>query len=388
MPIDACCTIETLEKRVLLAATPLGASGIAVEEVPGHAGLELHIHGTPVDDRISVWTTGEALVVQDDLGGAGVFDGDYSRIVARGGPGDDHIELHHSVLVDAVLFGGQGNDTLIGGSGNDRLYGGRGDDHLIGGHGDDILVTVGGGTANTLTGGPGRNIFWINHSPHERITDHRPGQVVQRIARFQPYRFVQGRSVEIVEVPMDRGVSLPDPIVNDRRITYRSFAGQPLFSSNGPTPDDVAQGFTGNCFFLAAVSSIAQANPNRLNLHVVDLEDGTYVVQFWRGRHKGFVRVDADLPVWPSGRLAYADLGAEGSMWAAVVEKAYTFFRHYAGSYASIESGWMDEAYRAFGLKTTEWRRPAPGCWRRSSASCAAAAPSASPSALRPRDRR
>src|SRR4029450_7761992 len=41
--------------------------------------------------------------------------------------------------VDAVIYGGTGNDSLSAGRGNDTIYGDAGDDYLFGGDGDDEL---------------------------------------------------------------------------------------------------------------------------------------------------------------------------------------------------------------------------------------------------------
>ena len=62
-------------------------------------------------------------------------------------------------------------------------------------------------------------------------------------------------------------------------------------------------------------------------------------------------RVDGDLPVWSWGKPAYASLGAENSLWVAVLEKAWAFFRYETASYNSIEAGWMSEIYDAFGIR-------------------------------------
>jgi hypothetical protein len=86
---------------------------------------------------------------------------------------------------------------------------------------------------------------------------------------------------------------------------------------------------------------------------VVDLGDGTYAVQFVMGSARTFVRVDADLPTYASGLPAYAHTGAQGSMWVAVMEKAFAFYRRNAGTYASLSGGWMNEAYAAMGKPST-----------------------------------
>ena len=93
---------------------------------------------------------------------------------------------------------------------------------------------------------------------------------------------------------------------------------------------------------------------------MVDLGDGTYAVQFERGSATVYVRVDADLPTWHGGTtLVYADLGAQDSMWVAVMEKAFAYFRTGVADYAELDGGWMAEASTALGLgSTSRYARP------------------------------
>ena len=70
----------------------------------------------------------------------GEFD-QVDRIVAYGQDGNDDIKVQQSLgLIDAVLFGGPGDDKLRGGQGNDVLVGGPGDDLLHGHDGRDLLI--------------------------------------------------------------------------------------------------------------------------------------------------------------------------------------------------------------------------------------------------------
>jgi len=78
-----------------------------------------------------------------------------TSIEVFGQAGNDVIQLDETngALPSAMLFGGDGNDTLIGGSAADMLFGQAGNDILLGKGGDDLLF---GGTGNdTLTGGVG-----------------------------------------------------------------------------------------------------------------------------------------------------------------------------------------------------------------------------------------
>ena len=142
-----------------------------------------------------------------------------------------------------------------------------------------------------------------------------------------------------------------DPTVTDPTIQYENFANDPLFSSAGPTPADVNQGYVGDCYFLSTLASVAKLDPSLIRKDVVANGDGTFTVDFLNGKTQNQIRVNADLPVWPGGELAYAGLGVQNSLWVAVVEKAFAVYRTHSDSYASIGGGWMNEVFSDLGLK-------------------------------------
>ena len=146
------------------------------------------------------------------------------------------------------------------------------------------------------------------------------------------------------------GDRLADPTVKSGH-TYKMFSGNPLFSSVGPQASDIRQGDLGDCWVLAGLGAIANDDPFALRQNVVDFDDGTYGVRLGNN----FYRVDNDLPVdsASSTHPVYADLGAQNSMWAAIVEKSYAFYRTGANSYSSIEGGWSVDVNRAFGATST-----------------------------------
>jgi Ca2+-binding RTX toxin-like protein len=89
--------------------------------------------------------------------------------ILKGGDGDDTLVINsaHRSTID----GGNGNDdlyllgesiqvTMEGGSGNDRLFGTQYAETIHGGDGDDLLLANGG--ADELTGGAGSDIFVID----------------------------------------------------------------------------------------------------------------------------------------------------------------------------------------------------------------------------------
>jgi Ca2+-binding RTX toxin-like protein len=88
------------------------------------------------------------------------------KIVADGGSDDDHIVIENSVHSDAILIGGDGNDTLeYLGTGNAVLRGGNGDDELRGGNGA-TNVLLGEAGNDTLIGGgldgTTKNVFGLS----------------------------------------------------------------------------------------------------------------------------------------------------------------------------------------------------------------------------------
>jgi Ca2+-binding RTX toxin-like protein len=71
------------------------------------------------------------------------------RIIVYGHDGDDSITVNTNILIDAVLYGEAGNDTIKGGGGNDLLDGGVGNDKL-----------TGNGNRNVLIGGLGQDTLY------------------------------------------------------------------------------------------------------------------------------------------------------------------------------------------------------------------------------------
>jgi hypothetical protein len=141
-----------------------------------------------------------------------------------------------------------------------------------------------------------------------------------------------------------------DPVVTDKSITYKSFASDPLFASNGPTISDVNQGELGDCYLMATLSSVVKTDPGLIKKDIVSDGAGIYTITF----NKTKVNVNSDLAVLPDGQVAYAQLGNQDSLWVALMEKAYVQYASpKADSYASIEGGWMTSAFSALGLKSS-----------------------------------
>jgi hypothetical protein len=237
-----------------------------------------------------------------------------------------------------------------------------------------VLVTVGGGVNERLTGGGGTDSFWLDSRKTEVVTDladvESAGGAVHRIASFFSRVKDPAARTALGNVSLAAG-DLPDPAPDDGRFAYSNFADYPLFGDLGPSPDDVAQGAIGDCYALVVFSSVAAINPGRLRESVADLGDGTFAVQFRRGSARYYVRVDADLPVLPGsaapgggrgagGVPAYAALGAQDTLWVAVLEKAHAVVRTPGGDYWGLNAGWMRETYGLLGARSkTYWTNSA-----------------------------
>jgi Ca2+-binding RTX toxin-like protein len=319
------------------------------DNLQGFAGNDV-LYGGDGNDSIDGGVGNDGVYGENDAdnirGGAGddTVSAGSGNDQARGDSGNDYL---YGGFGDDVVRGDAGSDHLNGDGGNDTLYGSLdGRSWVNGGDGDDTLITVGNATDDALSGGAGFDSFWCDAPATEAISDVSSAENnaghVHRIGGYYACTIDDGSSVRHLGAPglSRNGAALADPVMEeDDSGTLVNFAGNPLFSGAGPSRDDIDQGGVGDCYFVAALSAIAGTNPDVIRQTVADLGDGTYAVNF-HGVFgiDVFVRVDADL--WASGTTPiYANLGAENSLWAAVVEKAYAFYKDAKGNYGSINGG-------------------------------------------------
>lgn len=331
-------TLETLEGRRLLSAAPWV------------------VNGTGRADAIRIAQNGSTVTVTRN--GSTTSKSGVASIVVYGGAGDDAILATESVRVPLVLHGDDGDDQLRGGAGDDRLYAGDGDDTLSAGGGDDVLVSIGGASDNdTLTGGAGHDNFWTDYAATDRINDPAGDDVQHEVRSFMSYRIVRGGRATTVPVPLRlAGQRLADPVASGAVTRWKNFSDHLLFPAAGPGEQDIDQNAASDCYFLTGVASVAHVEPDLITGRVADLGDGTYAVAFGPDGKETFVRVDGDLPLNSTGNPYYAGLGREGSVWAAVIEKAWAFYRRREGTYASTEWGRTKEAYQALGLDNVQFQ--------------------------------
>jgi Ca2+-binding RTX toxin-like protein len=288
--------------------------------------------------------------------GDDVLDGSSGDDHAFGGDGRDDIEGGtgaddlYGEFGDDVIRGDDGDDYLSGGGDDDELYAGDGADTLDGGDDRDTLIAVGGTQLDDLSGDAGFDYFWLDSEAGETCdatpTESSHGNV-HRVSAFLSYHFTNPSSFVAVSRELD-GQLLADPVNGSN---YLDFSDNPLFPTGGPDEDDIDQNGLADCYFLATLSSIAKTNPDRIRQAITSLGDGTYAVRFYNASAEAvYVRVDGDLPTNNSGNLVYAGLGTENSLWAAIMEKAWAFYRNYDGDYLSIEYGSSGTVFGALGI--------------------------------------
>ncbi|MEZ6134953.1 MAG: calcium-binding protein [Pirellulaceae bacterium] len=146
--------LEHLDRRELLAADLLAT-------FDPHNGL-LKIEGTANDDSVYISQANNELTVWG-LPIWNISSGDtvdfltsqqVSRIEFDGLEGDDFFHFDDAQagadkIIPALVYGGDGSDTLTTGRGADTIYGGSGDENIAGGPGSDFIF-----------GGPGYDILY------------------------------------------------------------------------------------------------------------------------------------------------------------------------------------------------------------------------------------
>ena len=288
---------EPLESRTLLAGSPLGVS-----EASYLGGVQLRLQGTAAADAITVTRAadGGGLLVANGDGWSRLFDGSYKSLRIDAAAGND------SVTLDAVRRPRRRSCTAAPATTRSRAAAAT------------TASTAGSAptrspaarattcsspsaapppTASPAT--PAATASGSTRAKTELVTDasaeelatgsvHRVGSYFAgtnkpEAARHDDARRRQGEDAEGAKAPkppkaaeagqararQPDGPARPGP----RRprdhaelatgVTYQRFDDRPLFAEGGPSADDVVQGYVGDCYFLAVLSSVAQGRPDR-----------------------------------------------------------------------------------------------------------------------------
>jgi hypothetical protein len=371
---------EGLEKREMFSVSNLWFNGNMLVVKADNASTSVAVSQVGSNIRVSEVGTTRTWDYLSSIVGSVEFQGGwgndrfvnnvmYLPVRGFGGAGNDYLEGYHGADTfvggdgdDTILgyggndgmWGGNGNDVILGGAGNDQLLGEAGNDRLNGqagndqhwaGDGNDVVVSIDSAFGDYVEGGAGADIVWIDRygASRDNSAGNTVGDMVQEVAYFTngADRTLDG---DRIADPTDSGSVARFDNVNN---------SNPLFSSSGPRMDDIKQGSVNDCYVLAGLGAIARDNPHALRQNVVDFDDGTYGVRLGNN----FYRVDNDLPVHAGTRTPMnAQLGAQNSMWVAVVEKAFAHYRTGANTYASLNFGWSEEVNRAFRSLSVGWK--------------------------------
>lgn len=143
-----------------------------------------------------------------------------------------------------------------------------------------------------------------------------------------------------------------EPVLASSGLSYQTVVGN-LFNGT-PSRNDGKQGQLGDCYFIAALSAIADSSPDVVRNLFIDNSDGTYSVRFYaQAGQADYVTVNRRLPTNSGGRLEYSGYGfsitsTATTVWIALAEKAYAQWnetgnegRDGTNRYSAIEGGWM-----------------------------------------------
>jgi calpain-15 len=112
------------------------------------------------------------------------------------------------------------------------------------------------------------------------------------------------------------------------------------------TPEDIRQGYIGNCWIMAAISSVAEV-PGRIDSNFVTKtlnDEGIYAVKLYSLGVPFTQIVDDYLPIWNGYQPVFANIGFDDSLWGALTEKV---FAKWYGNYEHTIAGWMKHAVTA-----------------------------------------
>jgi len=322
----------------------------------GQVGM-VNVFGGTGDDAFTSQGNAGVYVGMYGKGGDDTLNGDAGPNTLIGGPGNDRLygrggnDLINGGAGNDFIFGGLGDDILNGNDGNDNVIGGQGADGITGNAGDDVLVSIDGTNRDVVDAGTGTDTAWVDliNGVQESVTGLDGTDFIRPVAAF-----ANGADVTLT------GDRIPNPTLLSSFDQYETFADRPLFAAAGPTLDDINQSVSGfgnvildDSWLLGSLGAMLIEYPDLMKSNVVDFGDGTFGVRF----NGTYYRVDNQLPVAQFGAVlpTYAGVGAENSLWVAIIEKAVaTATSSVNPSYTFIDGvGTPATAFTLFGAPST-----------------------------------
>ncbi len=277
-------------------------------------GRDILINGTPNDDDVFVSQINNSIIIQTESDSQ-MFTGVFNNLIIKGWGGDDWITVDDSVQLYARAYAGEGNNII-------ENYAQHGE-----------IISIGSGQ-NYIEGNGYNTNYWVNGANQDMVyaSDFELSRnYVHRVDSFyQPWSTNPQNQDYISKILI--GQKLKDPTDQGGENIWSN--ANSLFAFD-PSVFDVNQRFIGDCYFLAAIQSIANQSPSTIRNLIADLGDGTYVVKF----KSDYVRVDGDFANWA------ASPGSSGNLWPIVFEKAYAFYRYKSSTYRSLDYGWSYEVF-------------------------------------------
>ncbi|MCL2424416.1 MAG: C2 family cysteine protease, partial [Micrococcales bacterium] len=94
---------------------------------------------------------------------------------------------------------------------------------------------------------------------------------------------------------------------------------------DGADPRDVKQGAIGDCWWIASIMAVAQADPSIIESAITANANGSYTVRLYDNGQPVYVTVTPDMVLQPDGTPAFVGNGTSGGtyeLWPMVLEKA------------------------------------------------------------------